>query len=134
MEGTRMTLTEFAEEMKFYLSNEFGCAEEDIRFLPAGMVGDNDADAQLIKDTNRRFFDSDAEVLQGSFLVVRGSEPEGPQSPSAPGGRAIQRFFVDAMYQEYKANGFEAALKGMRQSQEQRKLAESSDTLQRLDT
>lgn len=123
-----MTFPEFIEEIKFYLVNEFGHDPDRIKFLPEGMTATTDYEATIIADTNLRYFDRESESLLGNFLITEW--PEGPVPSSIKEAKTIERFFLDALYQDCQKDGFPSVLERLRKGKEESVLSKKSDTLE----
>ena len=127
-----MTFQEFTEEMKFYLANEFGHDPKRMKFLPVGMTGQSDYELLTISDTNIRYFNDDAsKSLLGNFLITEW--PEGPLPTTGKDADTIERFYMDALYEDCQRDGFTSVLEKLRKGKEESDLSKKSDTLEHIE-
>ena len=140
-----LTFQEFTEQLRHFLSEDFGYPPDSLRILPLGYMPSSEMERKLIQDTNARYFDRESNTLLGNFMFIdypagsekRDNSEHDHDSDDCDGGdvavRTFERLHLDGLYEDAQKNGFEAAVTRLRKNRKHAENARKTSILEHMD-
>ena len=102
-----MIYEEFIEALKLAAHKELGYEYDDMEFLPEGYTSNDPNKIIGIRDANRKYSNSESDILQMDFLMLKKADPNGSTN--------IHRIATQRLYEDSEEKGFEAAFDKLRE-------------------